>query len=616
MLAADTGVYLGHTYRVVVPSTLTSWTAAQAAAQAAGGHLVTINSAGEQAFVEGLLASADAPTGAYDIGGRVTSTAPLAFGWTTGEPFSYRHWYSGEPNSAFRAPGSEPVMAMLWTRTAAEPTFSRRGFWNDQVERGYGPGESIFADVNQAGYVIETDTAEGVYEAENASITGAVVDASHPGFSGSGFVDYQHAGGDAVEFTVNVASAGRYALDFRYANGSGADRLTGLSVNGLAVANGLSFARTGSWRTWGEVTATVPLVAGVNRVRVVATGQSGPNLDSLTVRAVEPPAVIYQAESATLSGPLALSNHAGFTGTGFADYQHASGDFIEFVVEAPAAGRYVLDFRYANGGFTDRPKELKVNGAAVPGGVSFAPTGSWSTWSVERAAVSLPAGASRVRLTATGRSGPNLDSLTVQAAGDVAYLAQRREVFGSLSEHYDIRDPDTGMELDGAAAFEERRRAAPDFGDFDAAVEVRVTPPPGAFPRSGVVLATQRSSLTDRGITVAGDVDGATWTEEGTYTVASDADVTFELARPRDYVLTYAVPFKFAANTRARMDLSAAGGAEVFDVSPPTNVDDGPQRGTLTGRLAPGRYRFVFHYEAGSDVGVGGDYSVGLALNP
>src|SRR4051794_23425523 len=69
--SADTGVFNGHTYRLVFPDTNSSWTQAQAAARAAGGHLVTINSPAEQAFVEGLLAGADAPTGAYKMGGRV-----------------------------------------------------------------------------------------------------------------------------------------------------------------------------------------------------------------------------------------------------------------------------------------------------------------------------------------------------------------------------------------------------------------------------------------------------------------------------------------------------------------------------------------------------------------
>src|SRR5204862_3762224 len=92
--ALDSGaaVFNGHTYRVVASDTVVPWTAAQAAAQSAGGHLATVNSPAEQSFLESLLTSAGAPTGAYSLGGRVTSTQPLTFGWITGEPFSYTHW--------------------------------------------------------------------------------------------------------------------------------------------------------------------------------------------------------------------------------------------------------------------------------------------------------------------------------------------------------------------------------------------------------------------------------------------------------------------------------------------------------------------------------------------
>ena len=261
-------------------------------------------------------------------------------------------------------------------------------------------------------------TADGAqsYEAEQAAVTGAAVSSSHPGFSGTGYVDYAHAGGDSVEFAVTAPAAGPYELRFRYANGGTADRAMGLAVNGVAVPGGVTFARTGSWRAWGEVAVTVPLAAGVNRVRLDATGQSGPNLDALFVRAAPPPAVTYQAEAARLSGPLALSNVPGYTGSGFADYQNRIGDYAEFAVDVPAGGTWALDFRYANGSTTDRPLELTVDERVLTGRLSFAPTGGWGTWKTSTRPAVLAAGRHTVRLTAVGSSGPNLDALTVTAA--------------------------------------------------------------------------------------------------------------------------------------------------------------------------------------------------------
>jgi len=260
-------------------------------------------------------------------------------------------------------------------------------------------------------------TPAAVYEAELATVTGAAISRAHGGFTGTGYVDYAHATGDAVEFTVNAPAAGRYDLDFRYANGGSTARAMGLSVNGTVVPGGASFARTGSWTAWNSVPVSLSLRAGANKVRLVATGQSGPNVDSLSFRPVTPPApATYQAESAVLSGPLAMSNIPGFTGGGFADYQHGTGDYVEFTHDAPTAGQYVLAFRYANGSTKERPLEVLVNGLPLAPGPRFAPTGKWSTWATETVRVTLAAGTNKLRLVSSGANGPNLDSLTVTPA--------------------------------------------------------------------------------------------------------------------------------------------------------------------------------------------------------
>ena len=67
---------------------------------------------------------------------------------------------------------------------------------------------------------------------------------------------------------------------------------------------------------------------------------------------------IYEAENATLSGPVAANQYGGYSGTGYADYQNATGDYVEFTLVANSAGTYPLAFRYANGGTADRPLQL------------------------------------------------------------------------------------------------------------------------------------------------------------------------------------------------------------------------------------------------------------------
>lgn len=123
---------------------------------------------------------------------------------------------------------------------------------------------------------------------------------------------------------------------------------------------------------------------------------------------------IYEAESAILSGPTVGSTYGGYTGSGYADYVNASGDYVEFAVNAATAGTNTLQFRYANGGTGSRPLELKVNGVVVNSSLAFPATGGWSTWALTaNSAVNLNAGNNTVRITAIGSSGGNVDHLEV-----------------------------------------------------------------------------------------------------------------------------------------------------------------------------------------------------------
>jgi hypothetical protein len=258
--------------------------------------------------------------------------------------------------------------------------------------------------------------ATQVYEAEAARISGAVFSNAYVGtFTGSGFIDYQKASGEFIEWTVSAASAGDYFLDVRYANQGVNTRPLELKINGSANGQ-MSFPSTGNWRTWKTVGRRVTLSAGTHKVRLTSIGSSGPNIDSLTVRSAgttPPPTGALQAESARISGAVVSNSNSGYTGSGFVDYAHASGDFIEWTVNAASARSYELAFRYANGFTANRPLELKVNGQVVKASMAFAPSGNWSTWALSKAITTLRQGANTVRLTAIGVSGPNVDSLTV-----------------------------------------------------------------------------------------------------------------------------------------------------------------------------------------------------------
>ncbi|WP_370948365.1 cellulase family glycosylhydrolase [Amycolatopsis sp. cg5] len=127
--------------------------------------------------------------------------------------------------------------------------------------------------------------------------------------------------------------------------------------------------------------------------------------------------VLYEAENAVISKGVVESNHAGFTGTGFVNYDNTTGGYIEYTVTAAQAGSAKLTFRYANGTTANRPLDISVNGTLVSDNLAFPGTGAWTTWKTATVTASLPAGTSKIRATVAGTDGPNSDSLSVEVAG-------------------------------------------------------------------------------------------------------------------------------------------------------------------------------------------------------
>lgn len=81
----------GHCY-FVIQGQPRSWQTQRDACVAAGAHLATITSQGENDFVAPLVGGTDRWIGLY----RPTGGDP--FGWVTGEALSYENWANNEPN--------------------------------------------------------------------------------------------------------------------------------------------------------------------------------------------------------------------------------------------------------------------------------------------------------------------------------------------------------------------------------------------------------------------------------------------------------------------------------------------------------------------------------------
>jgi glucose/arabinose dehydrogenase len=125
-------------------------------------------------------------------------------------------------------------------------------------------------------------------EAEDATLSGAVMKFGSAGFSGLGYADFTNATGDYVEWTFNLPATANYKLDFRYGNGTAKDRPLNLSVNGAVVETNKPFPPTGLWTDWGTVSSTLMLNSGTNTVRLSTNGANGGNLDYLLVSPTSP----------------------------------------------------------------------------------------------------------------------------------------------------------------------------------------------------------------------------------------------------------------------------------------------------------------------------------------
>ncbi|MFF9016780.1 cellulase family glycosylhydrolase [Streptomyces sp. NPDC014870] len=176
------------------------------------------------------------------------------------------------------------------------------------------------------------------------------------------------------------------------------------------------------------------------RLRLRSLGAAGTAAAALLIGlATAPPAAVaapvtHEAESATVSQGVVESNHTGFTGTGFVNYDNVAGSSVQWNVNAAQAGSATVTFRYANGTTTNRPMDVAVNGTVAAAGTSFAGTGAWTTWATRTVTVNLRAGANTVRATATtANGGPNVDHIKVDTATTPPVTGTPVEINGQLA---------------------------------------------------------------------------------------------------------------------------------------------------------------------------------------
>lgn len=123
----------GHYYEAVRSTTAVTWEQARALAEARGGHLATLTSAAENAFVLSLVSGqpeywSNTYGGPWLGGYQPNPNSPAASGWewVTGESWSFTNWASGEPGDQGWQGGKEIYLHFA----------NLSGTWNDFTNDG------------------------------------------------------------------------------------------------------------------------------------------------------------------------------------------------------------------------------------------------------------------------------------------------------------------------------------------------------------------------------------------------------------------------------------------------------------------------------------------------
>ncbi|WP_295154253.1 GDSL-type esterase/lipase family protein, partial [uncultured Ruminococcus sp.] len=147
----------------------------------------------------------------------------------------------------------------------------------------------------------QTNYTETYYYAIDQTWEQGVIETVNSGYTNSnGYVNLDNTDTSNITFSVNAEKTGNYMTHIRFANGTTADRPMKIFVNNDTSRYWLqSFTGTGAWTNWSELGIVLPLVKGLNTIKMVSTvSNGGPNLDYISlIPTDEPYAETYDPNS-------------------------------------------------------------------------------------------------------------------------------------------------------------------------------------------------------------------------------------------------------------------------------------------------------------------------------
>jgi beta-glucanase (GH16 family) len=250
------------------------------------------------------------------------------------------------------------------------------------------------------------------------------------------------AAGQWFKYTVNVTSAGTYAVTFRVAAiNAVTDALHISNSSGSNLTGDISVPATGAWQSWTNVTATFTLPAG-QQILTFNQDHPGWNINYFSVFPNQGPfggtpwpvPGTVQAENYDLGGQGVGYNVSSVNGsangyrsdgvdlevttdTGGGDDLGwtANGQWFKYTVNVASAGTYTVGFRVAApSAVSDALHISNSSGTNLSGPVSVPATGGWQNWTNVSATVTLQAGQQVLTLDQDS-GGWNLNYMTFTA---------------------------------------------------------------------------------------------------------------------------------------------------------------------------------------------------------
>jgi probable HAF family extracellular repeat protein len=304
--------------------------------------------------------------------------------------------------------------------------------------------------------------------------------------AGGGYDVGWMAAGEWLGYAVTVQNAGTYRLVLRVAANGAGGRLH-VEFNGVDKTGPMTIPNTGGWQAWRDISASVTLSAGMQRMRVVvdaagATGVVG-NLNYVALTAASAPQStpftgspiaipgIVQAENFDNGGEgvayhdTSAGNSGGVYRTTDVDVQAttdsgggynvgwmAPGEWLAYSVNVTAAATYRLDLRVAASGAGGRV-HVEFNRVDKTGPITIPNTNGWQSWSTLQTQVTLSGGAQTMRVVvdAAGPTGivgnlnfVQITNLTTPAPSDIVIYAADvpgDRIHGSWSKQNDSTSP-------------------------------------------------------------------------------------------------------------------------------------------------------------------------------